>query len=78
MRWSQGLWFPSIGTRRRTSLSLSCGARLELGVATLLGVATNIEVGQWHSLKSLESGTVLFEAKDGPYTPQSPEDVLTL
>lgn len=42
------------------------------------GVVLNIEVGQWHSLKSLESGTVLFEAKDGPYTPQSPEDVLTL
>lgn len=42
------------------------------------GVVLNIEVGQWHSLKSLESGTVLFEVKDGPYTPQSPEDVLTL
>lgn len=42
------------------------------------GVVLNIEVGQWHSLKSLESGTVLFEAKDGHYTPQSPEDVLTL
>lgn len=42
------------------------------------GVVLNIEVGQWHSLKSLESGTVLFEAKDGPYTSQSPEDVLTL
>ena len=23
------------------------------------------EKGQWHSLKCLESGTVLFEAKDG-------------
>ena len=42
------------------------------------GAVLNIEVGQWHSLKSLESGTVLFEAKDGPYTSQSPEDVLTL
>ena len=42
------------------------------------GVVLNIEVGQWHSLKSLESGTVLFEAKDGPYTPLPPEDVLTL
>ena len=27
----------------------------------------NIEKGQWHSLKCLESGTVLFEAKDGAY-----------
>ncbi len=40
------------------------------------GVVLNIEVGQWHSLKSLESGTVLFEAKDGPYDPLSGEDVM--
>ena len=31
------------------------------------GVVLNIEKGLWHSLKCLESGTVLFEAKDGPY-----------
>ena len=30
------------------------------------GVVLNIEKGQWHSLKCLESGTVLFEAKNGP------------
>lgn len=42
------------------------------------GVVLNIEVGQWHNLKSLESGTVLFEAKDGPYAPLSPEDVFAL
>lgn len=29
------------------------------------GVVLNIEKGQWHSLKCLESGTVLFECKDG-------------
>ena len=40
------------------------------------GVVLNIEVGQWHSLKSLESGTVLFEAKDGPYAPLTEEDVM--
>ncbi len=33
------------------------------------GVVLNIEKRQWHSLKCLESGTVLFEAKDGPYHP---------
>ena len=33
------------------------------------GVVLNIEKGQWHSLKCLESGTVLFEAKDGAYHP---------
>ena len=33
------------------------------------GTILNIEKGQWHSLKCLEPGTVLFEAKDGPYHP---------
>ena len=40
------------------------------------GVVLNIEAGQWHSLKCLESGTVLFEAKDGPYQPLSPDDIM--
>ena len=40
------------------------------------GVVLNIEKGQWHSLKCLESGTVLFEAKDGLYEPTGPEDIL--
>ncbi len=31
------------------------------------GVVLNIEAGRWHSLKCLESGTVLLEAKDGAY-----------
>lgn len=29
------------------------------------GTLINIPAGQWHSLKSLESGTVLLECKDG-------------
>ena len=40
------------------------------------GVVLNIEKGQWHSLKCLESGTVLFEAKDGAYAPLEPGDIL--
>ena len=36
----------------------------------------NIPAGQWHRIVSLEPGTVIFEAKDGPYSPVSPEDVL--
>lgn len=39
------------------------------------GVVLNIEKGQWHSLKCLESGTVLFEAKDGAYAPLEAEDI---
>ena len=37
-----------------------------------------IEKGQWHTLEVLESGTVLFEVKDGPYIPFQPEDVMQL
>ena len=40
------------------------------------GVVLNIEKGQWHSLKCLESGTVLFEAKDGVYAPLEPDDIM--
>ena len=40
------------------------------------GPVLNIEKGQWHSLKCLESGTVLFEAKDGAYEPLSPDDIM--
>ena len=42
------------------------------------GVVLNIEKGQWHNLKCLESGTVLLEAKDGPYAPLSEEEVLSV
>lgn len=40
------------------------------------GVVLNIEKGQWHSLKCLESGTILLEAKDGPYRPLTDDEVL--
>ena len=39
------------------------------------GEVLNIEKGQWHSLKCLESGTVLFEAKDGPYHPLEEDEI---
>ena len=35
-----------------------------------------ISKGQWHKLVALESGTVIFEAKDGAYLPIGEEDVL--
>ena len=40
------------------------------------GALINIPAGQWHSLKSLESGTVLLECKDGPWEPLGEEDIL--
>ena len=39
-------------------------------------VAVNIPVGQWHTIRSLESGTVILEVKDGAYEPQRAEDIL--
>lgn len=39
-------------------------------------VALNIPAGQWHTVRALESGTVIMEVKDGPYTPTGPEDIL--
>ena len=35
-----------------------------------------IPAGQWHSLEVLESGTIIFEAKDGKYLPLGEEDVI--
>lgn len=34
-----------------------------------------IEAGRWHSLKVLEEGTVIFEAKDGAYSPLVCNDI---
>ena len=42
------------------------------------GVIVNVPIGQWHSLKSLESGTVLLEAKDGKYRQMGKEDILVV
>ena len=39
------------------------------------GVVLNIEKGQWHSLKSLGTGTILLEAKDGPYHPLEEDEI---
>lgn len=36
-----------------------------------------VEKNRWHSLECLESGSVLFESKDGPYEPLGEEDILT-
>ena len=41
-------------------------------------VALNIPAGQWHTVKALESGTVIMEVKDGPYEPTGPEDILQM
>lgn len=39
-------------------------------------VAVSIPAGQWHTVRSLESGTVILEMKDGKYEPISDADIL--
>ena len=39
-------------------------------------VALNIPAGQWHTLRALESGSVILEVKDGAYEPLSDDDIL--
>lgn len=40
------------------------------------GRIVDVPLGQWHSLKSLESGTVLFECKDGKWEKLGEGDVM--
>ena len=39
-------------------------------------VALNIPAGQWHTIRSLESGSVILEVKDGKFEPLSEVDIL--
>ena len=54
-----------------------CTERIELSPNGQV-VALNVPAGQWHTVKALESGSVILEMKDGPYEPQGAEDILTL
>ena len=52
-----------------------CTERIELSPNGPI-VAVNIPAGQWHTVKSLESGTVIIEMKNGPYEPLNEADIL--
>ena len=41
-------------------------------------VALNIPAGQWHTVRALESGSVILEMKEGAYEPIGPEDILQI
>ena len=41
-------------------------------------VALNIPAGQWHTVRALESGTIILEIKNGVYEPISDVDILQL
>lgn len=38
----------------------------------------NVEKNRWHSLECLESGSVLFECKDGEYHPLEEDEIMNL
>ena len=56
-------------------LERTCTERIELSPNGPV-VALNIPAGQWHTVKALESGTVILEMKDGKYEPISDVDIL--
>lgn len=39
-------------------------------------VALNVPAGQWHTVRALESGSVILECKDGAYEPLGEWDVM--
>ena len=41
-------------------------------------VALNVPAGQWHTVKALESGSVILEMKNGAYEPISDADILQM
>lgn len=54
-----------------------CTDRIELRPGGLVSLI-NIPAGQWHTVKALETGTVLLECKDGPWEPLGEENILSL
>ena len=56
-------------------LGMTCTESIELSPNGPV-VALNIPIGQWHTVRVLESGTVILECKDGAYEPIGPEDVM--
>ena len=54
-----------------------CTDRIELSPNGPV-MALNIPAGQWHTVRALESGTVILEMKNGKYEPLGEEDMLKL
>ena len=54
-----------------------CTDRIELSPNGPVA-AVNIPAGQWHTVKALESGTIILEVKDGSYEPITDVDILRM
>ena len=66
-----------INSSGKCSPQVICTDRIELSPDGPV-VAVNIPAGQWHTVKALESGTVIIEMKNGPYEPITDADILSL
>lgn len=44
--------------------------------ANSANIGYHIPQGVWHTIESLETGTVLFETREGPYQPVEDKDIL--
>ena len=58
-------------------LERRCTEAIELSLGGPV-VAVNIPAGAWHTVKALESGSVILEMKNGAYEPLGEEDMLAL
>ena len=58
-------------------LERTCTERIELSPNGQV-VALNIPAGQWHTVRALESGSVILEMKEGAYEPLQDCDVLKM
>ena len=54
-----------------------CTERIELSPNGPV-VALNIPAGMWHTVRALESGSVILEMKEGAYEPLSDVDILQM
>lgn len=52
-----------------------CTERIDVSAGGQV-VGLNIPAGQWHTVRALESGSVILEMKEGTYEPTGPEDIL--
>ena len=58
-------------------LERTCTSTAELSPGGPI-VALNLPAGQWHTVRALESGSVILECKDGHFQPTGPQDILQL
>ena len=66
---------PSGNERPKVERERTCTETIELSPNGPV-VALNIPAGQWHTVRALESGTVIMEMKNGAYEPISDVDIL--